>query len=820
MAMNMDALLRIKADVFGENNIRRLGNSMQGLQGQAKNAALGFNNLKGAVAGFGAALAGSAIVGGLTAVIKKSIDAGDELFNLQAKTGVAANALIGIGNAAKLADVDVGTLGKGLNKLSVNLVKAAEGDEKLASAFKRLGVDVKDASGQVVPADKALKQISDRFADMPDGAQKAAAAVALFGKSGTDLIPLLNEGAASMEKFTYKVGEDFAARSDLFNDTITELGIKTQGFGLELTDALLPALQTILEVFSDLFDTDQDWTALFKVIEGVIRGIAVAIYTVVKAVDILIKNIVAAVKAASQAFSGDFAGAWDTITNRVSSGFAEAQQAIKDLNKLAFGSAPSPGTGRRTSGRNMELDTSAADRANEAAARKRDADEKRAESELARLLERRADLMQKAIGLQEQLRNSVADVAAAYAGVGATPTDQLFLARNEAVTENDRQIKSLTLSVVELKREVEAAGGSLDVQPFADLINSLSNANVALADQSYLQGLKDLLPSLEEYDAKIKEVQRGKTELTELEKLNAQVNLLQLDILAATNPALAEQIRLLRERAGALDQATAKQKANSASFGAQFKDAFKDAYDSATNLGANLANIATNGIGGLTDAIVEFASTGKAAFKEFAASVLKDLGAMLIKFAIFKAVGAIFGFATGGVSGAGTASGSGSPLSAPFAPGFAAIGGATGPMSSVPLKKYAAGGITSQPQLSIYGERGPEAFVPLPDGRSIPVKMKGNSSAEAMERYRPVPTGRGGSSGSGEAMGEGAPAMAGSNTIDVRYSVERINNVEYVTADQFRAGMQNAAREGANRGEQQALRRLQTAPSARKRIGI
>jgi hypothetical protein len=77
MAMNMDAMLRIKADVQGENNIRRLGNSMQGLQGQVKNAALGFNNLKGAVGGFGAAIAGSAIVGGLTAIVKKSIDAGD-----------------------------------------------------------------------------------------------------------------------------------------------------------------------------------------------------------------------------------------------------------------------------------------------------------------------------------------------------------------------------------------------------------------------------------------------------------------------------------------------------------------------------------------------------------------------------------------------------------------------------------------------------------------------------------------------------------------------------------------------------------------------
>lgn len=700
MAMNMDAMLRIKADVQGENNIRRLGNSMQGLQGQAKNAALGFNTLKGAVGGFAAAIAGSAIVGGLGAIVKKSIDAGDELFNLQAKTGIAANALIGLGNAAKLADVDQATLGKGLTKLSVNLVKAAEGNDGLAQKFKALGVSIKDSNGQVVPADKALKQIANRFADMPDGAQKAAAAVALFGKSGANLIPLLNEGAASMEKFTFKVGEDFAARSDLFNDTITELGIKTQGFGLELTDALLPALQTILEVFGDLFDTDQDWTALFKVIEGVIRGIAVAIYTVVKAVDILIKNIVAAVQAASQAFAGDFGAAFNTITTAVSSGFAEAQQAIADLNKLAFGSAASPGTGRRTRGRNMDLDTSAADRESDAAARKRAADAKRAETEQERLLNRRQDLTRKAIDLRQQLQNNIADVAAAYAGVGASPTDQLFLARNEAITENDRQVKALTLSVVDLVREFNAAGGSLDVQPFADLINSLSDANVALADQSYLQGLKDLLPSVAEYDAKIAEVVRGKTELTELEKLNAQVNLLQLDILAATNPELAKYVDLLRQRATALDTA------NKDKSGDSFKDKVKNYTDSVKDLGAAFGDIAVNSLQKLEDTLFEFVTTGKLKFKEFVASILSDLAKLAIRLAIVNTIKAIFpgaGFADGGIMTS------------------------DGP---APLKKYARGGIANSPQLAMFGEGSqPEAYVPLPDGRRIPVAMQGGGGS-------------------------------------------------------------------------------------------
>lgn len=44
----------------------------------------------------------------------------------------------------------------------------------------------------------------------------------------------------------------------------------------------------------------------------------------------------------------------------------------------------------------------------------------------------------------------------------------------------------------------------------------------------------------------------------------------------------------------------------------------------------------------------------------------------------------------------------------------------------VPLRNYAGGGIASSPQAAIFGEGSmPEAYVPLPDGRSIPVSMRG-----------------------------------------------------------------------------------------------
>ena len=663
MAMNMDAMLRIKADVQGENNIRRLGNSMQGLQGQVKNAALGFSSLKGAVAGFGAAIAGSAIVGGLSAVVKKSIDAGDELFNLQAKTGVAANALIGIGNAAKLADVDVGTLGKGLTKLNVNLVKAAEGNEDLARKFQALGVDVKDANGQVVPADKALKQIADRFADMPDGAQKAAAAVALFGKSGAELIPLLNEGAASMEKFTYKVGEDFAARSDLFNDTITEFGIKTQGFGLELTDALLPALQSILEVFGDLFDTQNDWTALFEVIKVGLRAVATVLYATIKLVDQFVKGIVYSFDAIGKALQGDFAAAGRALSEGFGAGLEQAKRDFEQIQKL-WTDAPSPGTGRRTSGRSMDLDTSADDARRASSAR-------RAASEQERLLDRRQALTAKAIDLQEQLRRSVEDTERSISGVGANPFEQLMLERDEAIAANNRQVDDLTKNVVELFREVKAAGGEMDVEPFRLLIDTLSERNVELAQRNYSDGLRQIGEEASEAAIKTSEFASA------LEKQDG--------VLAGARGGIATYL------------------------------------ESIGTLAENISSITVNSIKGLEDSIVSLTTTGTANFRQFALSVIEELTRMVTRMLIIAPVlQFIQSLIPGGGIGANFPTGA-KALKVPL-PGLA-IGANGMVIDQNGLQKFANGGIVTRPTIfpfangtGLMGEAGPEAIMPLKRG--------------------------------------------------------------------------------------------------------
>jgi len=124
---------------------------------------------------------------------------------------------------------------------------------------------------------------------------------------------------------------------------------------------------------------------------------------------------------------------------------------------------------------------------------------------------------------------------------------------------------------------------------------------------------------------------------------------------------------------------------------------------------------------------------------------------------------------------------------------------------------FAEGGYVSGPTRALVGEGGESEYI-IPES-----KMR-----ESMARYSRGARGsavipeNGGGSG---AMSEGG-GTAVAAPIDVRYTVERINSVDYVTADQFQAGMRQAANQGAKQGEQQTLKRLQMSSSTRKRVGM
>ena len=225
----------------------------------------------------------------------------------------------------------------------------------------------------------------------------------------------------------------------------------------------------------------------------------------------------------------------------------------------------------------------------------------------------------------------------------------------------------------------------------------------------------------------------------------------------------------------------------------------------------NLQQVAVNVSQGIGNAIgsslvngLQSLVTGAASIKEVFANMLKSVADVLANTAAkmiaqYIAIGIARAFA--GLGGEGQSS---EGLNLAGIEQYSGIG------ANTPVTPFADGGYVSSPTRAVVGEGGESEYI-IPES-----KMR-----ESMSRYSRGARGSsvipdGGASGtSGEGGGTAVAAP-----IDVRYTVERINSVDYVTADQFQAGMQRAANQGAKQGEQQTLKRLQMSSGTRRRLGL
>lgn len=270
-----------KIIISAENRTRAAFGSVNRQMGDLKTNAAQLGRVFGAV--FGAVS-----VAGLVAGLKNVTGEMDRVSKAAQKIGTTTESLSALEYAAKLSDVGVQSLQSSLAKLARNLDEAKTGSGEAAKAFARLKIDPRVFSD---PAD-AMKAIADRFAAMPDGVTKTALAMQLFGKSGADLIPLLNAGASGiseMEAEARRLGITFTTEAgkaaEEFNDNITRLQVGLRGFMVETLTPLIPMLVEVSGAFVDAGDGAAQS-------EEKISGFALAIKTALETIVILGANVI------------------------------------------------------------------------------------------------------------------------------------------------------------------------------------------------------------------------------------------------------------------------------------------------------------------------------------------------------------------------------------------------------------------------------------------------------------------------------------------------------------------------------------------------
>ena len=267
MAANMDALLRIATRVTGADQITALQGKFKQVEGAAHKLTSRIGPLSGALG----ALAPVATVGGLAALVGKTIEAGDALNDMAQKTGVSVESLAKFKKAAATSGTDIDAVANSLIKLDKGLFNIGGKGDKVGPALDRLGISAKDAAGNLKSADQVTLEIADKFKTMPDGVEKTATALDLFGKAGANMIPMLNEGGAAIESLSVKMTTAFAKKADEYNDKLAILGGKVGGLAAGITVALLPALDAIATALTVVVD---GFASLPGPIQAIIGGLA------------------------------------------------------------------------------------------------------------------------------------------------------------------------------------------------------------------------------------------------------------------------------------------------------------------------------------------------------------------------------------------------------------------------------------------------------------------------------------------------------------------------------------------------------------------
>lgn len=204
----------------------------------------------GKAIGAGLAVAATA----LAALTWQSIQMADQLDEMSMRLGISTETLSGWGYAAKMSGTDLESLSGAIPKLSKNLAAAADEGSKAGQLFKALGIDVKDASGNLRDVEDVLPEIADRFKTLKNDTTEAALAQELFGKSGANMLEFLNRGSEGIAELSDRAAElgliisgDTAQAATEFMDSIEDLKAITAAFGLDIAEILLPHLQDLVD---------------------------------------------------------------------------------------------------------------------------------------------------------------------------------------------------------------------------------------------------------------------------------------------------------------------------------------------------------------------------------------------------------------------------------------------------------------------------------------------------------------------------------------------------------------------------------------------
>lgn len=725
--MDMSVQFKIAAGVTGQQAVDALKTSMEKLGDTANVVGKGTVSLAnnftalanpvGSLTGLFERFAGMAglagAAAGLVKITNSAIESAASLATLSIKTGIHIETLSRFSTVAKLADTDMATVADTLKKVSNSAVDAATGNDKLAKLFNAVGIQVRDAEGKIKSADAVLVELARNVQGIdPEIVTKLM--TELGGKSGANIIPFLREVNERLDDTKAKVSEAFGANAKEYSDNLVLLQGNVAALGRAIAQELLPGLIRVTE-------------EMIKAKEG---GLLEQMW----------RGINGVVIEASTNF------------NDIEGEIAKVEGRLKTLRETLASFEGANAFVRWWSSDDIAI------------------------------LKTQIDQNEQALRMLEGQRKRLENPPSLN-----PPTDPVkTLAVTTVLAENNKAsggVDPYTSELQNLGRE--AAKLRFQSAHVAEFQDRITTAKVAMIQFDIEQGkfkdlsdaqkksLLDAARAVDEYGVSLKQSLAGLDYEKQTKKIEAETSAIGQGILAKQqalalqdleNKGIKRGSELYEELAQARLRALQGAYEASRSFGTGVQSFVTSYVEDATNGAKQVRDALTGAFNAASDALVDFVTTGKFNFSNFATSILKDLARIAIQRSILGPLASLIGgfmpsFGGAATAGVGTTAGGAGAVAFPVqmnANGNAFMNGS--------VTAFANGGVVGSPTLfpmangmGLMGEAGPEAIMPLSRDSSgrLGVKSQGGGGGDQFNISVTVATDGNMSSKGNSQAGEG-----------------------------------------------------------------
>lgn len=240
--------------------------------------------------GAGIVAGATAAAGALVGVATDAAGAMDAIDKGSAKVGISKQAYQEWSYVLGQNGMDIGKMEVGMKTLVAAMDGAAAGTDSAVAKFDALGLSIYDSNGKLKDQETMMSEAIYALANMENGTEKARLATELFGKSGVEMMPMLNGGAEGIADLTQRAHDLGLVMSDeavtagvVLGDTMDDVKQSFGALGNQLGVGFMPIIQSILDLILENLPTIQAmFDKLAPVLVGLLEGVLPPLFTLIE----------------------------------------------------------------------------------------------------------------------------------------------------------------------------------------------------------------------------------------------------------------------------------------------------------------------------------------------------------------------------------------------------------------------------------------------------------------------------------------------------------------------------------------------------------